>query len=832
MRFTLLYWLKESRTPTLRLLMLAIALAVAAVASVRMFSERIELAFDQDATKLTGGDVVLVADRPIADRYVEAARLQGLTVSRILSFPSMALVGEEAKLVSLKAVDAAYPLRGVLRTSTERGGADALAQGLPADNEVWADEALLAAFSINVGQRIQLGEAEFLVSRLVTQEPDRPMAFANFAPRVLLSQAGLERSQLLQPGSRVTYKLLVVTERKDFDAVKRFEAWASEALEKGQRLDTVKNGRPEIRSTLERAEQFLSLAALLGTLVASVGVALVSHHFARQKIPEIALLKSLGFTPKQLLRLWGAGLLLVALIGGLLGALLGYAAHHGLVYLLASFVGAELPPAGLESIYIALLMGLVLTLGFAGVPLLGVLQVTPVFVLRQDAQPAKRFVLSAVVGVSAMFALCLLAAGKWLIAVLVLGGALLATLLFALLAWLSIKAGLRVFNALSESGRSFGLSFRFAWLSLSRRILGTVLQGVALTVGLTALLLLAVLRGDLLDGWQKVIPVDAPNRFALNIQPMQQADFKASLQTAGVQAPSLYPMVRGRLVAVNGQEINLDTYGDERAKRLLDREFNLSYGDAMPAHNRLVSGAWFKGDAPAVSIEESIAKTLGLALGDQITFDVAAQRISAPITSIRGVEWDSMQVNFYVIFPTNALKDFPQSWITAFYLPPSNSQLGAVLLKSFPNITLVDTGLVMEQVRSTLGRVSRAVEFIFAFTVLSGALVLVATLLTNNAARMREAGIMRALGASQVQIRRAIWMELAFIGLLAGLMAGIAAQALGFVVAQQVFKFTYVLSPVLLLSAMGLGVVIAMLGGIWSVNRIVSTPPLQVLRSL
>ncbi len=401
-----------------------------------------------------------------------------------------------------------------------------------------------------------------------------------------------------------------------------------------------------------------------------------------------------------------------------------------------------------------------------------------------------------------------------------------------MLAWLSIKAGLQVFNALSESGRSFGVSFRFAWLSLSRRILGTVLQGVALTVGLTALLLLAVLRGDLLDGWQKVIPVDAPNRFALNIQPTQQDNFKATLQTAGVQAPGLYPMVRGRLVAVNEQEVNLDSYGDERAKRMLDREFNLSYSDVMPAHNRLISGAWFEGEAPAVSVEESIAKTLGLTLGDEITFDVASQRISAPITSIRGVEWDSMQVNFYVIFPTNALKDFPQSWITAFYLPPSSSQLGAELLKRFPNITLVDTGLVMEQIRSTLGRVSRGVEFIFAFTVLSGALVLVATLLTNNAARMREAGIMRALGASQVQIRRAIWMELAFIGLLAGLMAGIAAQALGFVVAQQVFKFTYVLSPVLLLSAMGLGVVIAMLGGIWSVNRIVSTPPLQVLRSL
>jgi putative ABC transport system permease protein len=830
------FWWRELRTPSLRLLLLALALAVGAVSSVGLFSDRLDRAFDRDATALVGGDLAVIADRPIGDQVSLKARALGLSSSSILSFPSMALAGEQAKLISLKVVDQAYPLRGTLRLASERlsQGEAASAAGLR-DDEVWVDEALLAAFALPVGAQLQLGEATFNVTRVIAQEPDRPMAFANFAPRAMISQAGLKRSDLLQPGSRVSYKLLLAGTKGQESAVRDMSAWLKDHLDKGQRLDDVKSGRPEIRSTLERAEKFLSLAALLATLVASVGVALAAHHFAGQKHEQVALMKSIGYTPSQLRRTWGAGLLMMGLLGSLAGAVLGWLAHHALVALLDALVGVELPAAGAHPWGIALLMGLTLTLGFAGLPLFESLAASPISVLRQSRHsPAHRW-LTAAAGIAALSLVCLLAAGQAVLAGLVLAGSLGVVGIFALLAWSLVRAGLWAFEQLSAMGSDWGVSVRFAWLSLSRRIGSTVLQGVALTVGLTALLLLSVLRSDLIDGWQKAVPADAPNRFAMNIQPEQKQAFEQALQSAQVSRPQLYPMVRGRLIAVNEQTISPDAYADDRAKRLLDREFNLSYTDALPEHNRISQGNWFTDQAdekPALSMEAGILKTLGLKLGDSLTFDVGGQVVNAAITSVREVEWDSMQVNFFVIFPTKLLKDMPQSWITAFYLPAGQQALGRELLGSFPNVTLIDTGLVIAQVRSTLNQVSRAVEFIFSFTVLAGALVMLSSLMGSHTQRLHEMGIMRALGASQSQVRTAVLLELVLIGLLAGLMSGLAAQAMGYAIAKVGFDFTYVMSPGLLMASIVLGVLTALLGGGWSVRRIIATPPLQVLRAV
>lgn len=830
------FWWRELRTPSLRLLLLALTLAVGAVSSVGLFSDRLDRAFDRDATALIGGDLAVIADRPIGEPVLAKARDLGLMHSAILSFPSMALAAEQAKLISLKVVDTAYPLRGTLKLATERlaPGEAANAADLRAD-EVWVDEALLAAFAMPVGAQLQLGEATFTVTRVIAQEPDRSMAFANFAPRAMISLAGLQRTDLLQPGSRVSYKLLLAGSKGQDAAVRDMSAWLKEHLDKGQRLDDVKSGRPEIRTTLERAEKFLSLAALLATLVASVGVALAAHHFAGQKQAQVALMKSVGYTPSILRRIWGMGLLMIALLGSSTGAVLGWLAHHALVALLGALVGVQLPAAGAHAWGVATLMGLTLTLGFAGLPLFQSLAASPISVLRQSKSKTTYKWASAAAGLVALALVCLLAAGQPMLAGFVLAGSLGVVGLFAALAWGLIRAGLWIFERLSALGSDWGVSVRFAWLSLSRRTGSTVLQGVALTIGLTALLLLAVLRSDLIDGWQKVVPANAPNRFAMNIQPEQKQAFADALNQAQVSRPQLYPMIRGRLVAVNEKPMNPDAYQDDRAKRLLDREFNLSYTDELPSHNRISQGHWFSGkpDEPAaLSMESGIMKTLGLKLGDSLTFDVGGQVVSAAITSVREVEWDSMQVNFFVIFPTALLKDMPQSWITAFYLPAGQDTLGRSLLARFPNVTLIDTGLVIAQVRSTLNQVSRAVEFIFSFTVVAGALVMLSSLMGSHAQRLNEMGIMRALGASQSQVRTAVLLELVLIGLLAGLMSGLAAQAMGYVIAKVGFDFTYVMSPGLLMASIALGVLTALIGGGWSVRRIIATPPLQVLRAV
>ncbi len=828
------FWRREMRTGSLQLLLLALALAVASVSSVGIFAERLELAMSNDAKQLLGGDVVAVSDRGIPPEWVAKAEQLGLAHTQTVGFPSMAIAGEQSQLVSIKSVASGYPLRGRLRVADARAGTDTLTTDIPRPGQVWADEAALAALSIDVGQTMQLGDKTMTVGKIITVEPDRGVAFVNFAPRVMLNGADLQATGLLQPGSRATYRLLLAGSPP---ATKAFDEWVRPQLKPGQRLDNLQGGRPEISATLERAEKFLSLASLLGTLIAAVGVALVSHHFARNKSPEIALLKSLGYTPGQLRLIWFQGLLALAIAGSTLGAVLGWCAHWGLVMLLGSLVGVALPMAGLQSVGLAMVVGVVLMVGFALAPVMSALATPPIKVLRQELEPVRPaglWVWST--GVLAAAVLCIIAAKDIKLAGIVLAGAVGAVALFAAVAWLTIRIGLKAFERLSQTTQGGGLSFRFAWMSLSRRTGSTVLQGVALTLGLTSLLLLSVVKGDLIEGWQKAIPADAPNRFALNIQPEQVSEFEHTLRSMHVSDAALYPMVRGRLVAVNERSVDADSFENERAKRLVDREFNLSYGDQLPAHNRLSGGRWFAESShagvPEISIEEGIANTLGLKLGDQLTFDVAGQIIKAPITSLRALNWDSMKVNFYVIFPSTALKDFPHSWITAFHLPAASSLQGRRIIKQFPNVTLVDTGSVIRQIRGILDQVASAVQFIFSFTVLAGALVLFAAMMSGAQVRTREAAVMRALGASRSQLRRSLWLELVLIGVLAGGLSAITAQVVGYVIARTVFDFTYVVSPWIVVGGVGLGVFTAVLAGSWSVRVITNSPPLQVLRDI
>lgn len=826
------FWLREFRTPALRLLLLTLALAVASVTAVGLFSQRLDRAFERDAAALIGGDIALVSDREIDSTLRDLAVQAGLSASVVRSFPSMALHDERSLLVSLKVVDSAYPLRGQLKTATDRLGPPEPTAGAGlGDNEAWVDESLLAGLSAMPGSLIQLGDSQFRITRVIFQEPDRPMAFANFAPRVMINPAGLEKTGLIQPGSRVSWKLLVTGSDGQRPALDRVRSVFTERLQTGQRLDDVRTGRPEIRNTLERATQFLTLSALLATVVASVGLALAARHYGAQQRGKVALLKSMGQTPSRLRALWLGGLLLMAAAGSLTGAGAGWLAHLTLVELLDALVATRLPPPGWQPWAQAGLMGLLLTLGFAAPPLVSALQVPPVAVLRPAPESGRKWlVISIVAGVLTLGLACTLAAGSLKQGFLMLAAVLVVTALFVGLAWAVIRSGLALFAKMGRGSQS-APAFRFAWLSLSRRIGSTLVQGVALTLGLTALMLLTVLRGDLIDSWQAAVPADAPNRFALNIQPAQQEAVTAELEKASGKRPVLYPMVRGRLVAINGEPTGPDNYTDDRAKRLLDREFNLSWSDTLPDNNTLVQGQWFTPDAAELSIEEGLMKTLKLKPGDILQFDIAGSPVEARIGNVRAVKWDSMQANFFILFPSRILRDQPHSWMTAFHLPTGRENLARVLLDRYPNLTLVDTELIMQQVRGTLGKISRAVEFIFLFTVAAGALVLVASLMANQQQRLREAALLRAMGASRSQIRSAILLELLLVGLLGGLMAGIAAQAIGVAVAHFAFEFAYTPSIAHLLLSVGVAVGVALSGGLWSIRRIIATPPTQVLRT-
>lgn len=818
---------RDWRAGELRLLAVALVIAVAAVASVGFFVDRIRLGLERDAKQLLGADVVLSSDRPLSDAERARARDSGLQTAETVVFPSMALSArdaEQSSLVAVKAVSSGYPLRGSLRVAPQPDAADTATRGIPDPGTVWVDPQLLLALHARVGDPVQLGEKKFTVERVITLEPDRGTQFINFAPRVLMNLADLPATQLIRPGSRVTYHLLVAGQQ---GAVRAYAAWAQQNLARGQRLESLEGGRPEMQRTLERAQHFLALVALLAAMVAAVAVAAAARRFSLRHLDSCAMMRCLGLAQRDIFRLFALEFALVGVAACLVGMLGGFGFHFLLLSVLHTLIQSQLPLPSLTPALQGGAVGMVLLLGFALPPLVQLRQVPPLRVLRKEVgAPSGRAAFGYLVGLAGFFALVLWSANDPRIGALTAGGFAVGIVVFAAVAALALKllAPLR-----AMTGR-LGISWRFAIAAVQRRPAATIVQLVALAVGLMALLLLTVTRTDLINAWRRAVPPDAPNRFIINIQPDQVASLEKRLQDAGIASVALHPMIRGRLIEKNGAAIGPENFDSDRARRLVDREFNLSYTDTAPSHNPIVAGRWFAPGAAELSMEQGIAKTLGISLGDQLTFDIAGTRISAKVTSLRKVDWDSMRANFFVIMPSALLKDQPQSFITAFHLPAAKAALTADLLRDFPNLTIIDTSAVLRQVQAVLDQVIAAVEFLFVFTLIAGVLVLYAALASSRDERVREAGLLRALGASRRQLSQAQVAEMVCLGGLAGLLAAAGAAAVGVALARYAFELDYVVSPWVFVLGIGSGAACALVGGWFGLRSVLKTPPLTTLR--
>ncbi len=636
----------------------------------------------------------------------------------------------------------------------------------------------------------------------------------------------LQATHLIQAGSRETHRLLVAGRDND---VKNYRAYVGDHLVRGQKIESLEGGRPEVRNTLDRAERFLALVALLTSMLAALAVALAARRFTERHLDATAVMRCLGVTQDALLVTHLSEFVIVGLCGSLLGVALGYATHFVFIALLGSLLEVDLPqPSGWPALQ-GLLIGLVLLGGFALPPVVQLRHVAPIRVIRRDVGlPRGGAVVGYAIGLVGFAALTLWSAGDVKVGAITLGGFAAAFALFTLAAFVALR-GL----AAARHGARLDASWRFALASMQRRPANTVVQTVAIAIGLMALLLLSVTRTDLVSAWRRAVPADAPNRFVINVLPEQRADFTAMLGRAKLSSFDFAPMIRGRLIAVNDKPVGVATYKDEGARRLVDREFNLSYTDDLPDHNKVVSGRWFgAGAKDELSIEDGIAKTLGVKLGDMLRFDVAGIEVQGRVTSVRKLDWDSMHVNFFVIFPPATLGTLPQTWISAFHLGDADTGFTGRLVQHFPNVTVIDTGAIFRQVQSIVDQVVRAVEFLFVFTLAAGLLVLYAALLSSRDERTREAALLRALGASRRQLTRAQMAEFVAIGLLAGMLAAAGATATGWVLATKAFDFAYAFGPTAWVSGIGGGVVLALVGGWFGLRTVMNEPPLRTLREI
>lgn len=813
---------RDAAAGELRLLAAALLIAVASMSSVAFFVDRVRATLAQEAHQLLAADLVLLSNDPIDAEHIALARELELTQALTASFNTVAVAGEKLELSEVKAVAENYPLRGRLEIAAAPFASANEYHSGPPPGTVWVDERLLQVLQVAVGDRINLGSSSFTIGGIVTLEPDRASALFSLAPRIIMSYEDLAATGLVLPGSRVQYALLLAGTGAQVSA---FQDQVH--LGTGQRLRGIDDTRPEVNRALERAEQFLSLAALTSVLVAGIAIALAARRFAARHFDTCAIMRSFGASQFQIVGIFGLEILLLGLVSCLAGAALGYAAHWLLLEILSGVVTGTLAEPTFAPFREALLTGLIAILGFALPPLLGLWTISPARILRRDLGPGIRgHYLLYVAAIAAIIAIAPWGSGNKTVTTLALGGSLLCSAVLAIAATLLVLS-------LRRLRHGFGISWRYGLASISRHAGASVVQTTAIGLGVMIMLLLTVVRNELLDGWRGSLPESAPNHFLINIQPDQVSALREFLGDRGIEQPEIYPMIRARLVEINGQSVEPGSYPDPESRRMVQREFNLSFSTELGADNRVVAGTWL-GEAPGqpeqFSLEQGIASNLGVGVGDELAFQVADQRYRGKVTSLREVDWDSFNANFFVIGAPGLLTDLPATYITSFYLPTAERGWLPELVAAFPSVTVIDIDALMRQVRSIMDRVSLAVELVFGFTLLAGLLVLWAAIQTTQDERRYDAAILKSLGASHGLLRRAAIVELATLGAVAGAIAALGAGAVAMVLARWVFQIEYTAEFWLL----GYGVVMStgfvLIGGYLALRRALVQTPISLLR--
>ncbi len=809
---------REWRAGEIRVLALALFIAVASVSGIGMFTQRMSLALNSGATELLAADLVLVSATPISATIESAARNLGLQIARTANFRSVVLAGEVLQLAEVKAVSRDYPLRGHLRVANQAFGRAERATGLPPAGEVWAGPRLFALLGVAPGDRIHLGALQPAITRVLSYEPDRGGDLFSIAPRLLMPYSDLQATGLIRTGSRIRYRMLFAGNPTQIDAVRE---WLQTHLEPGQEIQGVRDARPEIRNALGRAGQFLDLAALVCALLAAAAIALCANRYSQRHLDSAALIRCLGLKQRDLLLLHGSKLSLIGLLACLAGAGAGVFVQTVLSAVLKSFFLAELPAANGWPLLQGVAIGMGVLLLFALQPIQVLGRVPPGRVLRSEI-PAPDKLKPAI---NLLAFACVAGLVYWqsrdvLLATYVLAGGAITICVLALAAWL-------VIHALTRLRSQVGVAWRFGLANIARRPSASIMQIVAFGLGLSMLLLLVLIRNDLLKQWRNNLPEDAPNYFLINIQSDQITDIKQLLTDNGLGTTEVMPMVRARLVKINDREVSADSFQNDRARRRMISGFNLSTAATMQSDNRIVAGRFWPqtGTKTAeISVEKDIAKAFNVKVGDRMGFEITATNstVTATVSSLRTVDWDSFNVNFFVVVAPGVLDDFPANYVSSFHLPAAKRRLLIDLVRQFPNVTVIEVDALITKVRQIMDRAVAGMEYVFALTLTAGLLVLFAALQSTLPERRYESALLRTLGAGRLRLLQGLVAEFMLLGTISGFLAATTAAGIGMVIGQRLFNLTYSPEPLLWLTGMvvgGVGIAAAGVAGSWQVIR-------------
>jgi len=824
LRFALRNLWRDLKSGELSVLLLALTVAVLSLTAVGFFTSRISQGVRAQAAEVLAADLRLESPQPISPRYFTEAQAQGLRSARMLSFPTAIFSGDVSQLAALNAVTANYPLRGHMRIADQPFGVARATDRVPGRGEVWIDARIIAQLKIALGTPLRIGAATFRVTQVLDYRPDQGTGFVNLAPAALLNYDDVASTQLIQPGSRVTYDALFAGPAA---AVVAFREYLVSTKAPGERLREVDESSRQLNSAIDRASRFLNLASLASVLLAAVAVAMGARRYAARHIDTVALMKCMGASQGFVLAISLIELTLLAIFAVTLGAVLGFLAQEGLAWVLRDLIRTELPAPSLSPLPIALVTVLAMLIGFALPPLLQLKSTPPARVLRKSvSSPPLRYGLSYLLAVVALFAILWSLVRDTELVFSVLAGVLGVGLVLTL-------AGYGLVRLTGRLRGGVGVAWRYGLANVSRRGGGSVVQIVAFGLGLMVLLLLAVVRGDLLADWRRSLPVDAPNNFLINIRPEERAPLQEFLQSHGMGRPQMFPMVRARIVAINSTPSeSIKLHGDS-GRGFLEREQNLTWVSDLMDDNQLIAGRWWTpADAgkPLVSISTEYQEALQLKLGDKLSFDIAGEPLTVEVASIRKIRWDSFRPNFFLVFPPGLLDGAAGTYMTSVYLTPVQRPALADLVRQFPTLSVFDVDAILKQIRDIMDRASLAVQYVFLFTLIAGIVVLLAAVQSTRDERRYESAMLRTLGASRGTVLQGVAAEFSALGFLSGTLAAFGATGVGWILARRLFSLQYTLDPWVWVVGLVCGTLLVGLSGTLATRRVVNTPPIVTLR--
>ena len=820
-----LLW-REWKGGELTVLLLALLIAIASHTAIGHFTDRISRAMEINANNIIGGDLVLSSSRQIRSEVSDQARQLGLETAEVQRFITVINVGEEILLVAVKSVDDNYPLKGSMRITDELFGPERSVKEGPRAGNIWVESRVLHALGITLGGELQLGESWFRVSKILTYEPDRGNNFYSFNPRVMINQNDLANTGIVQPGSRVWYRQMYAG---DAESIESMRQWLEQNEEPGHRIRTLDDERPAVSNALDKAQQYMGLASLVALLLAAVAIANSGRHYSERHYDTSALLRCLGCKQNDILGIYLIQLCVLALIGGILGNVLGWIAQAGLFALISDLLPKNIPAPGWEPVISGSILSFVVLLGFTLPSVLRLKAVSPQRVLRQDLTPMP-FSARVVYGTS----LLLIVLMMWFYTANI-------TLTLSIIAGSVIVMGVAalgisgVFRIIGAWLPRIPVSIRAGIRNFLRRRREAIAQTMAFGLTIMAMLVIVLLRTELVTTWQSTIPEDAPNHFVLNIQSSETEDYSAFTQSNQIKADRLFPIVRGRLTRVNELPVIEHVSKEERQNESLSRELNLTWSENVPLDNEIIEGSWWPesgSEQTLVSVEQELAEKLSINVGDTLTFFTGDRNWEAIVQSTRTVKWDNFNPNFYMIFNPGSLNKLPKTWINSFYLEPERKKLLVGLLKKFPSLTLLEMDAILNQVKTIITQVMLAVESILLFVLVAGFVVTLSAIQSTMNDRLREGALVRTLGASKSMLRINQWSEFAGMGLIAGLIAVAGAEIIVAVLYHRVFELIYTPTLWAWLLIPAASALLIGFAGIYSSRRILNEPPITCLRDL